>query len=60
MMIDRAIIEIMSNKPHNIRKEWLKERNKKLKIRRTVNFVKKMIIVYKMIKNRGQKTFDFS
>ncbi|WP_309498585.1 hypothetical protein [Sulfurovum sp.] len=59
-MNDALIFDIVLSKSLNVQTAWLKERNKKLKIRRTVNFVKKMIIVYKMIKNRGQKTFDFS
>ena len=30
-MNDEVLIEIMRNKPHKIRKEWIKDRAKKLK-----------------------------
>lgn len=58
-MYDPLIFDIVLKSPLKFQKAWLKERNKKFHIHRTVQKVKKMLKIYKMIKKRGQKTFDF-
>jgi len=51
-MITGALIEIMSSKPHKIRKEWLADRAKKEKC---VKFEDKNLRVSKLIDRLNEK-----
>ena len=52
MMNNTALIEIMSSKPHKIRKDWMKDRINKLK---GLNVSDKNLRVSKMIDRLNEK-----
>lgn len=58
-MYDPLIFDIVLKSPLKHQKAWLKERNKKLHIQRSIKKAKKMLKVYKIIKKRGQQCIIF-
>jgi hypothetical protein len=57
-MYDALIFDIVLKSPLKYQQAWLKDRNKKLHIFRSVQKLKNMLKVYKMIKNSGQQVFN--
>jgi len=54
------LMYIMSKQPDHVFKPWLRDRQRKIRVIKSLISVKKMVSLYRVIKNRGQKNFDFN